>query len=226
MGAVDAGVPLLCYREASAPAPPRERRLGAAGPCCMAHLAGVVFFGLVVSLRSLEQQVRLGQSHIGVRNRSDSGVCLGQACGSCCLETKVSQLVVGVRAGCGVLEERNQVQGILVPVGPLWLHSLGCIRSRGAGRQEGHVLDGHKDREPRRPEEPGACRDLASLPPCCVGKRKQKERAGHCRSGGFLRVWEEVAGGGRKSCSVPTTSAGFQALVPQLPPLLSHGKGT
>lgn len=73
MGAVDAGVPLLCYREASAPAPPRERRLGAAGPCCMAHLAGVVFFGLVVSLRSLEQQVRLGQSHIGVRNRSMLG---------------------------------------------------------------------------------------------------------------------------------------------------------
>lgn len=37
-----------------------------------------------------------------------------------------------------------------------------------------------------RPEEPGARRDLASLLPQCVGKRKQRERAGHCRPGGFL----------------------------------------
>lgn len=56
-----------------------------------------------------------------------------------------------------------------------------ALQPEKGGGQEGHVLAGHKDREARRPKEPGACRDLASLLPQCVGKRKQRERAGHWR---------------------------------------------
>lgn len=76
----------------------------------------------------------------------------------------------------------------------MWLCGLRCCRSWGGDGQEGRVLAGHKDREAKRPEEPGTCRDLASLLPHCVGKRKQKERAGHCWPGGFLWAGEEVAG--------------------------------
>lgn len=65
----------------------------------------------------------------------------------------------------------NQVQAILV-----WLCSLRKVVDRRAmyllGTRTGRLGD---------PRSLGACRDLASLLPQCVGKRKQRERAGHWR---------------------------------------------
>lgn len=54
--------------------------------------------------------------------------------------------------------------------------SVALQPEKGDG-QEGHALAGHKDREARRPQEPGACRAQG------VGKRKQREGLA---TGGFL----------------------------------------